>query len=369
MPQILNGRVGFKLIRDYAPGRECFPLDAVNYKNTLWGCLARTTDVPGPASPNWMNMLSLLGALAPGGGLAFDKDGLMFVSPEVFSESLLDALTGRLQVKSWLLKRLEAVTDFYVNGATGNDDIAVNDGLTPETAWRTIQGGIDNIANTYFMALTARLNVAAGTYDEDVVVPAYQRSKGTLVIVGASPSTTIVTGSFLFNAAGNYSLSNVMVRFAGRVSPGLPSMWMGVSVGIGVNLQSSNIVLDGTTRADIPGRYGFSTGGGLNQIREGCSCINNFSSCLNSNSSGHIMLLGDMAFNGNVSGGTARASQLGLISFNPDALGRNPIMSGNITGPRASLRLLSILDTGGSGGMSAFPGSSAGSKDASSQEF
>ena len=364
MVRILNGRVGFVPRRDYTPGQECFPLDAVNYRNTLWACLAQTTDVPSATSPNWTPMLSLATGLAPGGGLDVNEDGLIFVAPDGFSENLLKELMGRMRVPIWL----EKVTDFYVNGATGNDDMTVNDGLSPATAWRTIQGGVNNIASTYFMDFNARLNVAAGTYDEDVVVPAYQGSRGMLIISGASSNSTIVDGSFTFGSSGEYFLANLTTRFAGRTSSGLPTTWMGVRVSVGITLQTDNVSVDGTTRTEIPSRYGFSAGGGLIQMRNNCLCVNSFNACLNAESSGHIMLLGDMSFNGVVSSGTVRANQFGQISFNAGVLGRNPVMSGNITGPRASLRLLSVLNTYGAGGMNAFPGSTAGSKDPGSQE-
>ena len=56
---------------------------------------------------------------------------------------------------------MNCTTVCYVNAATGND---LADGSTPGTAKKTIQAGIDAVT------ASGTVNVAAGTYNEDVKI-------------------------------------------------------------------------------------------------------------------------------------------------------------------------------------------------------
>ncbi len=158
--------------------------DSAKYNQAMWmitGLLEQAEQfglLPYSELTNYQTEALCLGldgvvykAILPSGPGA--EDGPQPTSNDLYWKDYVKSYYAEnIETKFWMLQRLTAATDFYVNGSTGNDDLTVNDGLTPETAWKTIQGGVNNIASTYFLGLFhARLNVSAGTFNEDVSLP------------------------------------------------------------------------------------------------------------------------------------------------------------------------------------------------------
>lgn len=94
--------------------------------------------------------------------------------------------------------------DYFVNGATGND--TTGDGLTPETAWKTIDKAISSVP----LAGGVTIGVAAGTYAENSGGLNYlyiSRQFTDWVIVRAMPGASVTITD---NASGTFC-----VRYAG----------------------------------------------------------------------------------------------------------------------------------------------------------
>jgi len=90
---------------------------------------------------------------------------------------------------------------YYVNTATGND---TNNGLTIGTAFKTIQKAIDVIPQ--IINHTVTINVAAGTYDEDVIIRGFS-GKGVLMIQGDTVASTSRTIRSLSERANSVPVS------------------------------------------------------------------------------------------------------------------------------------------------------------------
>ncbi len=345
------GRVGFVPRKDYAPGQECFPLDAVNHRNTLWACLAQTTDLPGPDSPNWMAMLSLAAGLAPGGGLAVNEDGLIFVAPDGFSESLLEELMRRLRVPIWL----ESNTDWYVDPINGSDD---NQGGSPEEAFKTVQAAANYVSENYNMGIyTATINLAAGNYVEDIVLPKYQASTGRIVISGPSSSSqALIKGAFCGESGvGHWRLRNIKIQYDELPSPNM-AIYFAVRSAQGARIDLINTTVDCGTAGTHP-RHGATSGSGSITLYENCSFSGQgVQTFLSASGNGSVIIFNDVAINGTVAGATVTAYSCGSLSLDSSLIGRAPRVTGTVTGNRAQAYANGVINSGGSGGAAAFPG-------------
>jgi hypothetical protein len=126
-----------------------------------------------------------LGGVIIGDGLGVDAAGRASVDFSKMPTDKFEAMLKSIRVNIWLT----ANKTWYVNAATGDDD---NDGETAGTAFKTITRAVNNIADSYFLAgVTATIEVAAGTYDENVVIPNISNRNGGLQLRGAGPTTVI----------------------------------------------------------------------------------------------------------------------------------------------------------------------------------
>jgi len=104
-----------------------------------------------------------------------------------------------------------AQTNFYVS-TTGHDG-APGDGLSSSTSWQTIQYAIDHSSGSDII-----INVAAGTYDEDVTI-----NVASLTLLGAGASVTNIRGviggpstSTVAVAANNVTVSGFTITRLGN---------------------------------------------------------------------------------------------------------------------------------------------------------
>lgn len=81
-------------------------------------------------------------------------------------------------------EQLAANRAYYVNGSTGSD---TNNGLTPTTAFATIQHAIDIVAGLDISIYTVTVTVASGTYTESVLLKD-PVGNGTCILTGDTTS-------------------------------------------------------------------------------------------------------------------------------------------------------------------------------------
>lgn len=282
-------------------------------------------------------------------------------NPLFWKDYVMSYYTEYIEKDYWVLKLLTVPTNFYVDGVTGNDDIAVNDGLTPATAWKTIQGGTNNIANNYFMLASAVLNVIGGSYNEDITLPKFFSSQGIIVVSGAGRNSTNIDGSIYAQPnCGTWQIQKLTISYAGRSSPGTSDIWY-------YNLRSmpgSTIIFNdmscgGGTGTTTESRHGLEAIGGLIQLNPGVMLSGvgaSMESILRSERGGTIQILGDLQTDGMVSVANFYALNAGSIIFDPGLLGRTPVISGSVAGYRAYASFNGIINTNGGGGSPAIPG-------------
>ncbi|MCX7735691.1 MAG: T9SS type A sorting domain-containing protein [Candidatus Kapabacteria bacterium] len=114
-------------------------------------------------------------------------------------------------------------TTYYVDGTTGND---ANDGLTPATAFATIQYAINTASNGDV------IQVAAATYNEDLTVNKQLQiigaNKSTTIIDGANPTTIVVDITSSNVVIKNFTIQNI-IRTTGGVNKNLIKIAPGLS--------------------------------------------------------------------------------------------------------------------------------------------
>lgn len=127
----------------------------------------------------------------------------------VFTQADFEAFSKDISQKHQLTED----TSFYVNATTGNDE---NKGDSPTNAFKTIQHAVNSIAANFDCnEHTCTLQVAAGSYEENVILPSYQSTSGVMILKGESKDTTLIlTDSFSTDLdAGTWKIRNIHIRF------------------------------------------------------------------------------------------------------------------------------------------------------------
>jgi len=116
--------------------------------------------------------------------------------------------------KFWLLTRLTAPLTVYV-ATTGND--AAADG-TAGLPFRTIKAALAHVVGNYHLGTyNVTIQIAAGTYDEAVVLPTYVTNTGAITLKGAGADTIIDPGAqantgVALSSSDAYVLDGVQIR-------------------------------------------------------------------------------------------------------------------------------------------------------------
>lgn len=131
----------------------------------------------------------------PNAGLVVGSDGKLNVDFDQMPTDKFEALLKSLK----MLVPLESNLDLYVdkNHASAGDSI-VNGRGTQSMPFRTIQAAVDYVTGTYAInSKSVRIRVAAGTYAENITLPVYTRTTGTITIeaVDYNNPPTITTAS------------------------------------------------------------------------------------------------------------------------------------------------------------------------------
>lgn len=263
-----------------------------------------------------------------------------------------------LSVASGVRTRLSGAKNFYVNGSTGSDS---NNGLTPGTAWQTIQRAWDVIFKCYDLAgFTATVNIADGTY-----------------AVGISASGRVVGQKF------SYSL--VFTSLSGNAAACIVSAsatCFDADEGAAFHVSNLKLATTGGACLRAGNRSKVSHAGNIFDV-------NTSESHLSVYNGGHIIARGNYS----ITGGAQqhfRAARCGVIESDGvtvtltgtpnfsagfawlDALGcvhasvTNTTFTGAATGPRYTAAGNSVIDTNG-GPTTLFPGSTAGTLSSGSQ--
>ena len=125
----------------------------------------------------------------PDGGIAAGADGL-YVDFDTMPTDKFEALLKSLKMQI----PLEATLQLYVNGATGSDSIVDGRGSSA-LPFQTISACANYATSNYALGThNIYINVASGTYTEDVVLPTFNRTTGSIIVRAsdsASPPTVV----------------------------------------------------------------------------------------------------------------------------------------------------------------------------------
>lgn len=248
-----------------------------------------------------------------------------------------------------LRQQLSADTNFYVSAA-GNDS---NDGLTPGTAWATIQHAFDILVQYYDAGFVYKMivNIGAGTFPGGII-------NGGLIgvgfnnrvqVVGAGSSTTIST-PLNFSGMAYATLTNF--KMGGGAFDCVRSS-DGAEVSIGANIEfmgvtglAAHIYCSTGGIVTIGSPYTISGGAGAHYQAFGSGSLISIASGIN------ITLTGTPNFTGSF----VAANFQSLIALS----GTPPTFIGSATGVRYNIDNLTLISSGGTISATYFPGSIPG---------
>ena len=304
------------------------------------------------------NIVSISGAPLTGGEMAAGAIAFLVMD---------DALQFRLLIA--IAPALSAPRTYYVNGSTGSDSY---DGLASTVGsghgpFKTIQHACNIATAVNTNGFTVTIDVADGTYAENVVVPQITGS-GILQIIGdtTTPTNCIIApaanSAIAFEQAGSYVLKGVELLCASATGadPGA-----GLIVGgSGCIVNIGNIVFGACAT-----RHMFVEGGGTLNVLPTPQYLK-----VSGGTSRHMEVGGagssinleapDLTITTAVSiTWWVVAAALGLIDGNNALLGFIPYNSitgkSNVTGTKYAVTMNSVVNTNGQGA-SYFPGGTAG---------
>jgi hypothetical protein len=124
-----------------------------------------------------------------------------------YTQSDIGALLGFKSSKT------TADITYYVS-TTGSDS---NDGLTSETAFRTLQHAFDVLPNVILHAVT--INLAAGTYNESIDFIGV--GNGAIHLQGAGNTASIITGSMYINYTAAFRMDTIKIDTSALTNDGI----------------------------------------------------------------------------------------------------------------------------------------------------
>ena len=246
-------------------------------------------------------------------------------------------------------------TQFWINGVTGSDSNAG----TQAAPFKTIQGGINNIANKYAVA-SVTVNIADGTYVAANVPPS---AIGFWDFIGdnTNPSNVLLSASSSsVNYGYGFTLSDgVFARVSGMKFASYYSNLFVQSA----YLLANKCVFTGPTGGD----YCITASHGQIQVGGACTYSGNSLGIFLSNGTGKIsigyQLVDQPWLNCTMTLSGTPAFSIGCAVANTSGflgLQSGSAVTGSATGPRYWSNANALIDVFGAGS-SAFPGNSSGS--------
>ena len=291
----------------------------------------------------------------PNGGLGVGANGV-FVNPDTFSTEIINELLKQLRLPQWLT----ANTSFYVSPSGNNN----NDGLTAETAWKTIAYTINYVAANYNMSnFTATIQLASGIYTEKISLTKYNSTTGAIILNGESFNTTMLVGSIVgLASSGTWTVQNIKLQSDGAPGPGSSVTSVTLEPLDGCSVSLRNVYFDNNIapNADLGATSSqpiYNVGGNVN-ILDGCEFnMPAIAAGLTfwRNQGGQITLRRATVMNGVVS--IATINQTDGSKFTKVNTPNQPasVITGAVTGKRYQGTQGSTFNTGG-GGPNYFPG-------------
>jgi hypothetical protein len=268
-----------------------------------------------------------------------------------------------IRVPIWLT----ANKTWYVR-TDGND---ANDGSANDAAhaFRTIQKAVNYISENFNVGTySATVQIGAGMYSENVILPKYSSSTGSINLKGSGKTNTnvVVINKVGINAvasSGKYAVSDLSIS-ASVNSEFTPGVVYCVHAQQGVDITLQNVDLVYNEGAGVVGvtRSVARAAGGIIRFSSGCRIQANGQSTgsgiviLLSNDGGVVWLNEDMEING-ICATTILLSLTGLFRR---VMTPGRVITGTVTGTRYAVSTNAICDTAG-GGANFFPGNAAGS--------
>lgn len=123
----------------------------------------------------------VLAMILSGGGLMVDNNGRIYFDPESMDTAVFDRMLKAL----WIPKPLTKNTTVYVNKshASAADVDDEGRGMSEAKPFKTIQAAINHMCENYnFGSHNVTIKIAAGTYDELLVLPDFTATTGGLIL-------------------------------------------------------------------------------------------------------------------------------------------------------------------------------------------
>lgn len=305
-------------------------------------------------------------------GITINGSGEIAVDFSQMPTDKFEDLLKSIRVPIWL----ESGKNFYVNGSTGSDTEDEGRGESASRPFRTIQRCINYIADNYNLSsYIAYVNIADGTYEEDVRLPLYNSTTGSIQISGNSENKNAVIVRRIYSqSAVTYDIRHLTVQrtesfsnfggvvliSAGRVS------FLNVEIDTTLVPETSagfaGLICSSNAFCNISGSSSISNPGIFIRTNATTKCVNG----IQATSGGRINFNGNLNLIGDASESfvCAAADSLSSIRFVSSGLlypvGTPTVINeGNKLGKRYNIRTNAIIDTSGQG-PELFPGTIAG---------
>lgn len=305
-------------------------------------------------------------------GITINGSGEIAVDFSQMPTDKFEDLVKSIRVPIWL----ESGKNFYVNGSTGSDTEDEGRGESASKPFKTIQKCINYIADNYNLSsYTAYVNITDGTYEEDIRLPLYNSTTGSIQISGNSENKNAVIVRRIYSqSAVTYNIRNLTVQrteafsnfggvvliSAGRVN------FLNVEIDTTLIPETSagfaGLVCSSNAFCNISGSSSISNPGIFIRTNATTKCVNGIQATSGGriNFNGNLNLIGD-APESFVCAAADNLSSIRFVSSGlPYPVGTPTVINeGNKLGKRYNIRTNAIIDTSGQG-PELFPGTIAG---------
>lgn len=312
-------------------------------------------------------------------GITINEAGEIAVDFSQMPTDKFEDLVKSIRVPIWL----KSGKNFYVNVSTGSDTEDEGRGESASKPFKTIQKCINYIADNYNLSsYIAYVNIADGTYEEDVSLPLYNSTTGSIQISGNSENKNAVIVRRIYSqSAVTYNIRNLTVQrtasfsnfggivliSAGRVN------FLNVEIDATLVPETSagfaGLVCSSNAFCNISGSSSISNPGIFIRTNATTKCANGIQATSGGriNFNGNLNLIGDAPENF-VCAAADNLSSIRFVSSGlPYPVGTPTVINeGNKLGKRYNVRTNAIIDTSGQG-PELFPGEIAGTTSSGGQ--
>lgn len=301
-------------------------------------------------------------------GITINEAGEIAVDFSQMPTDKFEDLVKSIRVPIWL----KSGKNFYVNGITGSDTEDEGRGESASKPFKTIQKCINYIADNYNLSsYIAYVNIADGTYEENVSLPLYNSTTGSIQITGNSENKNAVIVRRIYSqSAVTYNIRNLTVQrtesfsnFGGivLVSAGRVN-FLNVEIDATLVPETSagfaGLICSSNAFCNISGSSSISNPGIFIRTNATTKCSNGIQATSGGriNFNGNLNLIGDAPENFVCAAADNLSSIRFVSSGSPYPVGTPTVINeGNKLGKRYNIRTNAIIDTSGQG-PELFPG-------------